>query len=93
MTLDDAKAKIAASGADGAMVGRALFGNPWFFNERESLPHRLNQLPTSGVDREKIISTDITRSDVEYISVEKRLQVMIEHSKLFVELLPHKSLM
>ena len=91
LSLDDARAKVASSGADGAMVGRALFGNPWFFNESRALPHRLNQLPTSGVDREKIISTDTSRTDVSYISIEERLSVMIEHSRLFVELLPHKS--
>lgn len=30
--LEDARAKVAASGADGAMLGRAIFGNPWLFD-------------------------------------------------------------
>lgn len=30
--MDDARAKIAESGADGAMFGRAIFGNPWLFS-------------------------------------------------------------
>ncbi len=30
--LQDAKKKIAESGADGAMFGRALLGNPWVFD-------------------------------------------------------------
>lgn len=30
--LADAEAKIKATGADGAMIGRAVFGNPWLFN-------------------------------------------------------------
>lgn len=29
--IDDARAKVAESGADGAMLGRAIFGNPWLF--------------------------------------------------------------
>jgi tRNA-dihydrouridine synthase len=29
----DALAHIATYGVDGAMVGRGIFGNPWFFNE------------------------------------------------------------
>ena len=29
--MDDARAKAAASGADGVMIGRAIFGNPWLF--------------------------------------------------------------
>ncbi len=30
--LEDARQKVAESGADGAMLGRAIFGNPWLFN-------------------------------------------------------------
>ena len=32
-SLEDAKEKIAFSGADGVMFGRALLGNPWIFDE------------------------------------------------------------
>lgn len=91
LSMEDAREKIALSGADGAMVGRALFGNPWFFNQTVALPHQLHELPTSGVDREKIIHADTSRTDIEYITIEERLRVLVEHSKLFAELLPHKS--
>jgi tRNA-dihydrouridine synthase len=47
------------------MVGRGIFGNPWFFN------------PEIIRDRD--------------ISLEERLRVLIEHTKLFCELLPHKN--
>mgnify|MGYP002133487175 CR=1 FL=1 len=30
--LADAKAKVEASGCDGAMIGRGIFGNPWCFS-------------------------------------------------------------
>jgi tRNA-dihydrouridine synthase len=30
--LDEAKQKIAATGCDGVMIGRGIFGNPWLFN-------------------------------------------------------------
>jgi len=36
MSIEDAKEKLAASGADGAMLGRAIFGNPWIFAGRKS---------------------------------------------------------
>ena len=36
--LGDARERVAAAGADGAMLGRAVFGNPWIFSERESEP-------------------------------------------------------
>ena len=32
--LADAREKIAATGADGAMIGRGIFGNPWLFTNR-----------------------------------------------------------
>lgn len=31
-SLTDAEAKVKESGADGAMLGRAIFGNPWLFD-------------------------------------------------------------
>lgn len=41
LSMDDAKAKAKQSGADGVMLGRAIFGNPWLFNKKiqvESIP-------------------------------------------------------
>ena len=35
--LADARRKARASGADGVMLGRAIFGNPWLFDERRVL--------------------------------------------------------
>jgi nifR3 family TIM-barrel protein len=32
--LDDARAKVAAYGCDGIMLGRAIFGTPWLFTGR-----------------------------------------------------------
>ena len=32
--MKDAKNKLEESGADGAMIGRALIGNPWFFSDQ-----------------------------------------------------------
>lgn len=34
----DALEKIAASGADGAMIGRGIFGNPWAFTDHVPTP-------------------------------------------------------
>ncbi len=42
--LDDAKNKCAETGADGAMLGRAIFGNPWLFGEAPSVAERLTVL-------------------------------------------------
>ena len=58
--LADAREKATATGADGVMLGRAIFGNPWQFNKE---------------------------IHIEDISLEQRFAVMIEHTKLFEELL------
>ena len=55
--LDDARQKAEESGADGVMLGRAIFGTPWLFSPVQGLP------------------------------LKKRLQVAVEHTKLFEELL------
>ena len=64
LSLDDARHKAEQSGADGVMLGRAIFGNPWLFHPEKDLSN---------------------------ITLEERLRVMVEHTKLFEELLPHKN--
>lgn len=54
--IADAKIKVAETGADGAMLGRAIFGRPWLFAEKNP-------------------------------SLKERLNIAIEHAKLFEELL------
>ena len=45
MSFEDGLLKIKESGADGAMVGRGIFGNPWFFsNYSPSVEEKLNAL-------------------------------------------------
>ncbi len=36
--LSDAERKVCESGADGAMLGRAIFGNPWAFDRSGTVP-------------------------------------------------------
>lgn len=36
--LADARAKAAATGADGVMLGRAIYGNPWLYTDRTVPP-------------------------------------------------------
>ena len=91
LSRSDAFRKIAMSGVDGAMVGRALFGNPWFFHPKRSLPLSLTALPTKGVERDTLVVPDTSEADIEYVSLEERLRVLVEHAHLFTERLPHKN--
>lgn len=34
-SLEDAREKVSKSGCDGAMIGRGIFGNPWFFSGKK----------------------------------------------------------
>jgi tRNA-dihydrouridine synthase len=91
LSIADAHKKLNATKADGVMIGRALFGNPWFFHPEKRLPVHLKALPTKGVNRDTLYEETVVLEGVEYISLEERLRVLIEHSHLFVELLPFKN--
>ncbi len=58
--IEDAQKKVQETGADGVMLGRAIFGNPYLFNTEKKM-------------------TDL--------SIKERLEIMLEHTKLYEELL------
>lgn len=73
LDLLDAMNKARETGADGVMLGRAIFGNPWLFDDLT----RLRSHPL-------LIKERGGKSDgVRRIPLEERLRVMLEHSKLF----------
>ncbi|MEI7709713.1 MAG: tRNA-dihydrouridine synthase family protein, partial [bacterium] len=77
--IEDAKKKVAETGCDGVMLGRAIFGNPWLFADS---PH-----PPPSPGEEKGLSTLAFQERVRV-----RLSVMVEHTKLFEEKLgKHKN--
>ncbi len=73
--LEDAKAKVAASGCDGAMLGRALFGNPWVFAGRKA----------DDVPREEKFSALMELAYAfEKLSPPKNFSILKKHIKAFV---------
>ncbi|MEK7627734.1 MAG: tRNA-dihydrouridine synthase [Patescibacteria group bacterium] len=42
-SVTDAKKKAKETGADGIMIGRAIFGNPWLFSQTNSQPTPLSK--------------------------------------------------
>ncbi len=93
ISIEDGKHKAKESGADGVMVGRALFGNPWFFDESRAivatLPKRapwiLRKLPFI----KKFFDTKrkAAVSKIKPITIEERLKTMVEHAQLFETML------
>jgi len=73
--LEDARIKIAESGCDGAMLGRAMFGNPWVFAGRKSEDTPL---------RDKLAALIELAHDFEKISPPKSFAVLKKHIKAFV---------
>ncbi len=75
--LRDAYYKCKQTGADGAMLGRAVFGNPWLFSEYNRAK-ALTEFETGDaepfVDQKSILG------------LSDRLRVMLEHAELFDEL-------
>ena len=61
MSITDGYERAKETGADGVMIGKGIFGNPWLFD-----PKKKN------------------------ISIEEKLKVMVEHTKLFEKLLGGK---
>ena len=84
----DAQEKIAETGADGAMLGRALFGTPWLFADASAEIVSKNSsgllvpavLP-DGQGEARLFSQQFLPS------LETRLRIAVEHTKLFEELL------
>ncbi len=66
------------TGADGAMLGRAIFGNPWLFANLSHEQHgRQIEHPSEAKAEEGI-------------SIQERLTVLIEHTNLFEEIVGPK---
>lgn len=61
-TLEDGRVLAGKYGADGVMIGRGIFGNPWLFDENKK-----------------------------EVPLHEKLEVMLEHTKLYTELLPMKN--
>ncbi len=73
--LEDARAKVAASGCDGAMLGRAIFGNPWLFNRAQ----------TTVDSKQKLDALLELAQEFEKLRPAKSFAILKKHIKAFVQ--------
>lgn len=73
--LDDARAKIAETGCDGAMIGRGMFGNPWIFAGRQ---------PQDTPLQEKLDALVELAYGFEQLAPKKNFSILKKHIKAFV---------
>jgi len=93
LSIQDGIEKANTSGCDGIMVGRALFGNPWFFDASRNIVAALPKKRSSFLRTLPFIGglfetkRKAAQSRIKPISIEERLTALVEHTKLFEALL------
>lgn len=73
--IADARAKVAQTGCDGVMLGRAIFGNPWLFDEMKGevpLPEKLT------------VMVEHTKLYEDMLGDTKSFSIMKKHYKAYV---------
>ena len=96
--LTEARERVEETGADGIMLGRAIFGNPWLFANlaRAERGRQIERPPKllakAGENQKAIACSRSTRGSRDqspsgFPDIETRLRVLVEHTKLFEELL------
>ena len=83
LDLEEAKQKIKETGCDGVMLGRAIFGRPNLFANKEFFR-------SSGRSRKNFLKEQAqpdTQKSFISSEIEKKLKVLLEHTKLFEKLL------
>jgi tRNA-dihydrouridine synthase len=95
-SVSHAKKLADETGVDGVMLGRAIFGNPWLFSNGGFHPDAAARHKNPASDATIIYDSGVgegrwfERLDSRRPLAE-RLLVLVEHTKLFAELLPHKN--
>jgi len=78
-SLEDGKQKAKESNMDGIMVGRGIFGNPWFFNKKikiENIP--LPERFAVMIEHAKLFEKELSSKNI------KGYHVMKKHFKAYV---------
>ncbi|NTV41341.1 MAG: tRNA-dihydrouridine synthase [Candidatus Moranbacteria bacterium] len=78
-SLKDGKEKNKKSGMDGIMIGRGIFGNPWFFNEEIDLKNiSLAEKFRTAIEHCRLFEKELSSQNI------KGYHVMKKHFKAYV---------
>lgn len=84
-TMQEAFDKVAAYGVDGVMVGRGMFGNPWFFRDMQSIRKGERVVPQEIELQEKMrVMVEHSALFEELFKEAKRFDVMKKHYKAYI---------
>lgn len=73
-SMEEARARVVQTGCDGVMIGRGLFGNPWFFSETK---------PTSVSERLEVMCEHTDLYEQEFLG-KKSFALMKKHYQAYV---------
>ena len=77
--LEDGLKKAKESGVDGVMVGRGIFGDPWFFNKEKDIKNiSLEERFAAMIEHAKLFEKEISSKNI------KGFHVMKKHFKAYV---------
>ncbi len=79
LSVEDGKEKARVSGVDGLMLGRAIFGNPWLFDENKK---------EVSIKEKLEVMLEHTKTFVEYLGQHKNFNIMKKHYKAYVNNFP-----
>lgn len=85
--IAEGRAKAAEFGADGVMIGRGIFGNPWLFTPLHAKPGKVVALPTT---EEKLkVLVEHTKLYEKLLGDIKSFAIMKKHYKAYVNGFDH----
>lgn len=84
-TYDDANKILKKTGAAGVLVGRATFGNPWFFDPSIQTP---GELETASTQEHEILPKPDKDANVRVLDRLEIFDALIEHTKLHLKYKP-----
>lgn len=73
LSVEDGRKKIEETGCDGIMIGRAIFGNPWLFGDKEV-----------GIEEKLRVMVEHTKLFKEIFGDSKNFAIMKKHYKAYV---------